>query len=274
MKAKITRAKSFYPLVRYVTDRKKDSDGGKHAEWICGNIMHDSVSQMSREFSAPDKVKKAEKPAYHISLSMPKGEQRLASDRWKEIIERFLELMGISSSHLHCAYRHSDKGHDHVHIIINRVGLDGSVYAGKMDVYTAIEATQRIEREMGLTETEGLGKSRTRLSMGEIKMIERTQKLTEKQKVKVIVAAAIRETMTLEDFALFLLDKGVEAKLNTASNGRISGITFIRGGYAVKGSALGSKYSYNAIIKQLPSISTLGVTKQEGREKRIRSMTR
>ena len=202
------------------------------------------------------------RPLY-ISLSMPKGEPRRSREEWEVYAKAFLSKMGFPAGVPYCVYRHGDTECDHVHIVASRVSLDGSVFLGQKDVEKAIEATQEIEKEYGLTRTEGLGKTRRRLELSEMKMMERTQKLSDKQIIKIYVEKSLAKSSTMEDFRLNLTDYGITIKLNTAKNGRVSGISFQRGDFAIKGSNLGSKYSYASLSRKLPSVMEISIGNEQ-----------
>ena len=91
MKARITRGRNFRGCISYVSDRKSiGAAGKKQAEYICGTVPHSSVKEMVREMMLPLSVKSVEKPVYHISLSMPKGEERRSNEEWEAYVDAFL----------------------------------------------------------------------------------------------------------------------------------------------------------------------------------------
>lgn len=257
MKARITRGKNFRGCVSYVSDRGHRNSGRKDAEYICGSIPHSSVKEMVHELMIPLSVKKIEKPVYHVSLAMPKGEERRSNKEWAAYAEAFMEGMGFPADTPYCIYRHRDTECDHIHIVASRVALDGTVFLGQKDVEKAINVTQMIEKEFGLTRTKGLGKDRRRLDMAERKMIERTQDLTDKQMIRIRVDKALSVSSSMEDFILVLNADGIDILFNTSKNGRVSGISFKKGDFVIKGSKLGSKYSYVSLSKKLPSVMEL-----------------
>lgn len=275
MKMRIVRGKSFRKLVEYVTDRNRPGAGAKHAEYICGTVLHDSVSVMVKDFMAPLHVRSVKRPVYHISLSMPAGEARRSREEWAVIAQAFMDGLGIPSDTPYAVYRHCDTDCDHVHIIACRVSLSGRVFLGQKDVEKGIRLTQELEERFGLTRTKGLGRELNGLDLNEMKMIERTQKLSRKQRIKVYVDASIAKASSLEDFVLILEGYGVDTAFNTASTGRVAGVTFILDGFAVKGSKLGSRYSYNALRKRLPLITRISaLEKSERTPVRERTRTR
>ena len=101
-------------------------------------------------------------------------------------------------------------------------------------------------------------------------MIERTQKLSDKQLIRIQVDKALARSASMEEFTIRLGDVGIEVRLNGSKAGRISGISFSRDGFSVKGSKLGSKYSYSALSRRLPSIAEISI----GYEKDLGSRTR
>lgn len=52
--------------------------------------------------------------------------------------------------------RHKDTNQDHIHIVSNRVGLDGSVWLGQHSAFNTIAACERLEIKHGLTITQSL----------------------------------------------------------------------------------------------------------------------
>jgi hypothetical protein len=65
---------------------------------------------------------------------------------WRHLTALFLARMEIDPDAMQwIAVRHHDAAHDHVHIVANRIRLDGSLWSCSQDVYRAIDATQEIE---------------------------------------------------------------------------------------------------------------------------------
>lgn len=270
MKANITRGKSFKGLVRYVADKDRIGAGKKHAEYIGGTITVHSVEDAVRVLLIPQKVRKVKSPCYHVSLSLPK-EERLTSNEWEEIASAFLGKMGIPEDTPWLAYRHNDTEHDHIHIVLSRVSLSGELYLGQFDALKAIEATQELEHEFGLTLTKGLTDNRNKFSREERKMIERNQELSDKQIIKLGVKSALKTSDSMEEFILALSDRGIEPIFNSSKNGKVSGISFKMEDFVVKGSQLGSQFSYTSLVKRLPSVNSLTLSMDNKSMQRERS---
>ena len=84
----------------------------------------------------------------HISLNAAPGEH-LSDDQWRAVSEEYLARMGWSD-HDHAVVRHTDTDHDHVHIIMSRVGQDGQTADLHNDYPRQERALDSIERDFHL----------------------------------------------------------------------------------------------------------------------------
>ena len=87
----------------------------------------------------------------HISLNAAPGE-RLSDDEWRAVSEEYLGRMGWEG-HDHAVVRHTDTDHDHVHIIMSRVGHDGQTADLHHDFPRQERVLDSIERDFGLERT-------------------------------------------------------------------------------------------------------------------------
>lgn len=245
MKAKVSRGCGFRGLLAYV--EKHD------AEQIAGNMAGGNARELSAEFGAvralrPDILR----PVWHVSLSLPEGE-RLNDAKWAEVARAFMMRMALDA-HPWTAYRHTDNGYDHIHIVASRIDGAGQVWFGRHEARHAIEATQAIEREYGLQRTQGLAASpRIRqLDKAEIEMALREGHQPPRLALQIAIMAAMAERPTLNQFIDRLEESGVQVRLNMSSaSGRISGISFEIDGVAFKGSQLGKQFSFGVLQKGL-----------------------
>ena len=87
----------------------------------------------------------------HVSLNAAPGEH-LTDDQWRAVAETYLERMGWGG-HDHAVVRHTDTSHDHVHIIVSRVGHDGQTADLHNDFPRQERVLGSIERDFGLERT-------------------------------------------------------------------------------------------------------------------------
>lgn len=237
--------KSFKNRVKYILKDNHD--------FICSNMSADknNVSDLTDEFKAVSGFRSdINKPTFHAFLSLPKNEH-LTDQQWQEIAKDYLKEMNIDiEKHQYICVRHKDTDQDHIHIVANRVGLDGSVWHGQHSAFNTIAACERLEIKYGLTITQGLKGQKSEVSAPTKNEIEQALRKGEKP-ARIVLQNALQAAMTgkpdLETFVERLQAVGIEPRFNVASTGNVVGVSFSVNDIAFKGSSLGKKYSWNTI---------------------------
>lgn len=244
MKAKIVRGSGFRGVLDYA--HKSQSTH------ICGNMSGTNPKDLAKEFGVARQMREdVDRPVWHCSLSLPVGE-RISDEKWAEIAEKFMKDMEFTSLNQYTVLKHEDTDKQHIHIIANRIGLDGNVWFGKMEALKAIGITQKIEKEFDLTITAGL-ENRTgkkSLKKGEIEMAIRTGEAPAKQILQNTIDTALSSKQSIFAFIEKLEKADIKAIPNVAKTGKMNGFSFEIGGVYFKGSQLGKKYSWNELIKK------------------------
>lgn len=245
MKGNVAKpGRSFKNRVDYIL--KDDHD------FICSNMASDynNVSDLTDEFKTVSSFRQdIKKPVFHAFLSLPKNEH--LTDEWQEIAKDYLKEMNIDiDKHQYICVRHNDTDKEHIHIVANRVGLDGSVWLGQHSAFNTIAACERLEVKHGLTITQGLKGQKSDVSAPTKAEIEQALRTGEKP-ARIVLQNALQAAMVgkpdLETFVERLQAVGIEPRFNVASTGNVAGVSFSVGDVAFKGSQLGKKYSWNTI---------------------------
>lgn len=221
--------------------------------FICSNMSADknNVSDLTDEFKAVSSFRQdIKKPVFHAFLSLPKNEH-LTDQQWEEIAKDYLKEMNIDiEKHQYICVRHNDTDKEHIHIVANRIGLDGSVWHGQHSAFNTIAACERLEVKHGLTITQGLKGQKSDVSAPTKAEIEMALRTGEKP-ARLVLQASLQAAMTgkpdLETFVERLQAVGIEPRFNVASTGNVAGCSFCVGDMAFKGSQLGKKFSWNTI---------------------------
>lgn len=237
--------KSFKNRVKYIL--KDDHD------FICSNMASDynNVSDLTDEFKTVSSFRQdIKKPVFHAFLSLPKDE-KLTDEKWQEIAKDYLKEMNIDiEKHQYICVRHKDTEQDHIHIVANRVGLDGSVWLGQHSAFNTIAACERLEVKHGLTITKGLQGQKSEVSAPTKAEIEQALRKGEKP-ARIVLQNALQAAMLGKPDLQTFIDRvqavGIEPWFNVASTGNVAGCSFSVGDVAFKGSQLGKKYSWNTI---------------------------
>lgn len=246
MKGNVAKTgRSFKNRVDYIL--KDDHD------FICSNMSADknNVSDLTDEFKAVSSFRPdIKKPVFHAFLSLPKNEH-LTDEKWQEIAKDYLKEMSIDiEKHQYICVRHKDTDQDHIHIVANRIGLDGSVWHGQHSAFNTIAACERLEIKHSLTITKSLQGQKSDVSAPTKNEIEQALRTGEKP-ARLVLQNALKAAMLGKPDLQTFIDRvqavGIEPRFNVASTGNVAGCSFSVGDVAFKGSQLGKKYSWNTI---------------------------
>lgn len=250
MKGNVAKTgRSFKNRVEYIL---KDDHN-----FICSNMASDfnNVSDLTDEFKTVSSFRPdIKKPVFHAFLSLPKGDY-LTDEQWQEIAKDYLKEMNIDiEKHQYICVRHKDTDKDHIHIVANRVGLDGSVWFGQHSAFNTIAACERLEVKHSLTITQSLKGQKSEVSAptkAEIEMALRTGEKPARSVLQNALQAAMLGKPDLQTFIDRLQAVGIDPAFNVASTGNVAGVSFgiKNNGKNIyfKGSQLGKKYSWNTI---------------------------
>ncbi|MEI1327249.1 relaxase/mobilization nuclease domain-containing protein [Klebsiella pneumoniae] len=246
MKGSVAKTgKSFKNRVDYIL---KDDHS-----FICSNMASDynNVSDLTDEFKTVSSFRQdIKKPVFHAFLSLPKNEH-LTDQQWEEIAKDYLKEMNIDiEKDQYICLRHNDTDKEHIHIVANRVGLDGSVWLGQHSAFNTIAACERLEVKHGLTITQSLKGQKSDVSAPTKNEIEQALRTGEKP-ARIVLQNALQAAMVGKPDLQTFIDRvqavGIEPRFNVASTGNVAGVSFSVGDVAFKGSQLGKKYSWNTI---------------------------
>ncbi|UTG93167.1 relaxase/mobilization nuclease domain-containing protein [Geobacter sulfurreducens] len=248
MIGKQTKGRGFRGALDYVLNPEKGI-------LIGGNMDGKTPRELGKEFAEsrmlnPD----LQRPVYHVSLSLSPGEH--ADDfTWNEIADRYMQRMGFESSQYVVA-RHTDRDHEHIHIVASRIGLDGKTVSDSNDYYRSEQLIREIEKEFGLervlsSHERDIEDQKKALSAGELHKALETGTPNVKMVLQNHIDVAATYNVTMTDFVKHLERQGVQVIPNMADNGRVSGLSYrIDGQNTVKGSKLGKAYTFNGLQKR------------------------
>ena len=265
MKGSVSRGTGFRGLSEYLL-QEKTGEPRHGARIVGGNMAGTTPRELSAEFRMSRELRpEVARPVWHCSLTLPAGET-LSAHQWEDVARGLMQKIGMDPDlHQHVLVRHQDTDHDHVHIQATRIGLDSSLWHGKWEARSVIEATQELEREHGLTLTPGLGLGRAEkkaLSKAELNMAARTGQEPPRQRLQRLLDEAMADKPPASELAERLTVAGVGVRAHIASTGKMNGFSFEVAGVSFKGSDLGSKYKWAGLQKA-------GVRYEQDRDREI-----
>lgn len=232
MIAKITRGGSVKGLANYLHGPGKANEhvyAGQVGGAVIGGTLgvdgaRDGLSWADDMATVMQARPDVDKPVWHMSLRLPKGDRTLTDAEWRDVAQEMGERMGWAGNPW-VMVRH---GADHVHVVVSRVGWDGELWHGRNDFREAQKARGPIEQRLGLSQTTTKARDEVALSRGEYAQALRTAEMPAREVLQVKVRAALEASTGLgrDAFEQVLADQGVAYRANVASTGRVSGYSF------------------------------------------------
>jgi hypothetical protein len=183
---------------------------------------------------------------YHTSINFP-PEENVADEKMKNIARDYLSEIGFNQ-HQYAVFRHFDADHPHLHILVNRIGYDGSVVSDSKDYQRSEKVLRGLEKKYGLRQVISSKQAMERaMTRNELEMMKRTDEPSVKMKLQETIKGLVREKLTTEQFIKALEEKGIDVLFNQASTGFVSGISYRYEGLQFKGAHLGNAYKWQQI---------------------------
>ncbi|MBD2609387.1 relaxase/mobilization nuclease domain-containing protein, partial [Scytonema hofmannii FACHB-248] len=271
---KIFKHGNFLPTLKYVL--------GKEGASIIGTNMNSATpNELAREFSLAKRSNPEFKNACaHIILSIPHRSSEHANGEYHEHLDdlqyayvgkRFLEEMEYLGEGLHRSQyvmgRHTDREHEHIHIIASRIKMDATVVTDSWDYSRAEVAARKLEKEFGLEQTP-CSSEKVVQKLQEIgiiasvsptirkpQTIKQLKHTSGKPSVAQLIADAVDEACsdkpTFTQLVSRLKEKNiiVHPKLDNQDN--ILGIAYEMDGIKIAGYQIGKGYSFPGLQKYL-----------------------
>lgn len=220
-----------------------------------GNMDSKTPRELAKEFAESRSLNPdLQRPVYHVSLSLSPGEH-VDDFTFNEIADRYIQRMGFGSSQYVVA-RHTDRDHEHIHIVASRIGLDGKTVSDSNDYARSEEVIRGLEKEFGLEQVlssheRNIEDQKKALSAGELHKALETGTPSMKMILQKRLDEAAKYSVTMSDFVRNLERQGVQVIPNMAAdNGRVSGLSYRIDGQTIKGSTLGKAYSMTGVQKR------------------------
>lgn len=144
---------SFTGIMEYILaeGKYKNEKISKKPEIIFQNFSFEKdYKLLGKEFRLQaDENKNVKKPVFHFTLNFSEKDNINRSIQI-DFLKKLMNEMGVKDdNHQFIVVRHNDK-HPHYHVLVNRVGLDGTTLSDKNSKLRIGTAVDKIEKELGL----------------------------------------------------------------------------------------------------------------------------
>ncbi|WP_010664401.1 relaxase/mobilization nuclease domain-containing protein [Marinilabilia salmonicolor] len=247
MIGKQIKGASFRGVLNYMEAKVNDGVG----KFIDSNMMNDNARNLANEFGIIRSLKpNIKKAVYHCSLAIGKDE-KLTDEQFKKLGQDYLKEMGFDNSQ-YVMYRHFDRDHPHIHLIANRIDMDGKVVSDGRDYRRSEETIRELEKKYSLSPVlESKFSKESSLSKGQIELYRRTGTIPAKKQIQIVLRKSLTKAISVAEFEKNLAEYGVLVKHHKNNQGKVFGVSFELNGQAFKGSALGKGYSWTNINNQI-----------------------
>jgi hypothetical protein len=215
MYGKILHGASFGGLVNYINDPRKKATLVAYSDGV--NVTNNQTITDSFVMQAGLSTR-TKKPVGHFILSFsPHDTLRINDKMLEQIVNDYLNRMGYNDNQF-VAFRHLDKEHPHVHIMVNRVNFKGKCTKDSHEKDKNIKVCKELTEQYGLYIAKGKEtiKERRLCSMDAI----RYQMLHH-------ISESLQVARNWKEFEKELVKGGIRLRFryNTHTNG-IEGISF------------------------------------------------
>lgn len=247
MIGKIMQGKYFAGLIKYVFSKEKsyllDSDG----------VLLSSIPDIIYSFETQSRMRPSlGNKVGHISLSFsPKDKERLTDEYMTDIANEYLKGMGIIDTQ-YLIIRHNDREHPHCHIVFNRVNNFGQTIKDSNNFHRNIEVCRGITLSHKLYIPQG-------------KESVKIERLREPYRTKFEIWQAVKDVLnnvrSWEELKNSLHNQDIDILFKyKGGTQEIQGISFTKGKYSFKGSAIDRSFSYAKIDRQIKNNISLKQT--------------
>lgn len=173
----------------------------------------------------------------------PQDESKLTPENLTKICNEFSKKMGFKN-HQWIACTHKDTDNLHIHMIVNRIAIDGKVYNTDFISRRAGQIAEEISKQMGLTianEVERKSKYKP-----EIISFERAM---ERAKIEQAAKAIIsNKPKSLKEFTEQMKKKGITVSEAVNKKGNTYGLRFTGYRQTFKASQIGKEFGYRSLL--------------------------
>lgn len=263
MIAKVNTGRSFGGTIRYLYEGHKEELTDKRAELLDYNGIRPNKEDMIKDFNRhrwlnPD----LGNAVGHVSVSYhPQDSHKATNQAMTQHAREFMEKMGIDPDQTQWALiRHSDRGHEHFHLVYNRVDYNGKTISDAHNYKRSHEATRAIAQEYGLTIAAEKKKDLTRTTTERLPGHDQAR-----YKIYEALTKEVSQATSLDGLKKALTQQGIQTTVQ--KNGQ--GMSFKTGDHAFKASEIDRQYTGSKIHAQIELNRERQMEQQRQQERRI-----
>ncbi|GGG62418.1 relaxase/mobilization nuclease domain-containing protein [Hymenobacter glacieicola] len=267
MIGKVKVNQSFGAMCQYVLQEKTPDKG---AEVLAAHgVRTDSAAHMAADFDAVRAMRPTlGKAVLHVALAFPAEEkEKVTPEVMGRIAQDYLKGLQIDPENTQWAVvRHQDKAHPHMHLVVNRVDLDGQTVSDQFIRSRSVDVCKSIEQQYGLIVADQVGRKQAREIGPTPKQQQATTPKEEqsaewsraRQEIGRALSYTAGQARSFDELREALQARGIGLELTRRKDGSPAGVVFAQDGHRVKGSQVGREYSAGNLEKGFAKVRELG----------------
>ena len=190
-----------------------DKENGKAIELDRNLIAGENGNQIIAEFRDVQELNsRCHMNTYSIILS-PSNEKDFSNSELRDLGQTHLKNLGLENNqYIMCVHRSTDQ--PHIHIICNRIDLNGKAHSDQFISKKCQESAEKIANEQGL------------FTAKEVKQIKEQELKPIKQEIQQAHDFSKGKAQTFEQYKDYMYSKGIEVKPTMNKNEELQGFKF------------------------------------------------
>jgi Relaxase/Mobilisation nuclease domain len=171
------------------------------AEVLYYHQCYGNTLQLTKQFKEVQKQNlNVINPVFHLSLSLP-PEEKISKSRFVDIAKDCARALDFAQ-HQYVVILHKDTAHSHIHLVVNRIGLDTHVLDGRNKLKQMDQFCREAEQKYELTRVQSIRRYRSAEERSEPNRGQRIVQLREQ------IALTLEQTRNLPSFSAEMHERG------------------------------------------------------------------
>lgn len=171
------------------------------AEVLYYHQCYGNTRQLTRQFKEVQKQNlNVIKPVFHLQLGLP-PEEKIPKSRFVDIAKDCARALDFAQ-HQYVVILHKDTAHSHIHLVVNRIGLDTHVLDGRNKLKLMDQFCREAEHKYELTRVQSVRRYRSPEERNEPNKGQRVVQLKEQ------IVQTLRQTQDLASFKTEMQERG------------------------------------------------------------------
>lgn len=223
----------------------------KNSELIKSNLIQESTPEkIYREFAEIQKYNsRCRNKFIRIEIGIaPNDQAKLSNEQLKNICTEFSKRFGFEN-YQWIACTHQDTDNLHLHMIVNRISVNQSVFDTSFISKKAGIIAEKISRDMGLTiANQIISKNKKHTDVVSF------ERMLARAKIENLSQAALsNKPLSLSEFRESMKENDIEVTEMKNKNGNTYGLRFTGYGETFKGSTVGKEFGYYTLMESINS---------------------